>query len=138
VLVVTDRRLIGAKVTGDLLKRIIEEARSEAKAEGGGFFRQWAAQIGASITLGRRSGRMQPDAILAETPGNWMLLPNQARSIKVERPRRDDEDRGIHSTHLRIKLETPSGTTTYATDTENPDAGTARAILAQVFGPAVR
>lgn len=138
VLVVTDRRLIGAKVTGDLLKRIIEEARAGAKAEGGGFFRQWAAQIGASVTLGRRYGRMQPDAILAETPGNWMLLPNQARSIKVERRRRDDEDRGMHSTHLRIKLETPSGTTTYETDTENPDAGTARAILAQVFGPAVR
>jgi hypothetical protein len=138
VLVVTDRRLIGAKVTGDLLKQIIEEARAQAKSAGKGFFGQWGAQIGASASLGRRYSGMAPEAILAETPGNWALYPPQVRAIHVSRHDREGPDGGIMSRYLSLSIETQQGKLHYDTDTENPDRDAARAMLAHTFGPAVR
>jgi hypothetical protein len=138
VLVVTDRRLIGAKVTGDLLKRIIADARAEAKAAGGGFFRQWAAQIGASASLNQRYARLAPEAILAETPGNWDLYPAQVRAIHISRHDREGPDGGIMSRYLSISIETQQGTLHYDTDTESPNRDAARAMLAHTFGPLVR
>ena len=105
VLVVTERRLLGAKVTSDLLKRIIEEARAAKKAEGGGFFAQWGAQIGASVTLGKRYAAMAPEAILAETPGNWALDASGVREIRVQRVDIGDDETVTRHT-LRITIET--------------------------------
>jgi hypothetical protein len=138
-LVVTDRRLIAARITSDLMKRIVEQARARTKAEGGGFFAQWGAQLSASIWVGRRFLEMTAEAILAETPGTWWVGPDQVRRIHVERKSRDAEDvRGLDVDYLKITLETVSGTTTFETDREDPGRDAARALLAQVFGPAVR
>ena len=138
VLVITDRRLIGAKVGGDLLKRIIAEARTEAKEDGKGFFGQWAAQIGASTSLGRRYAAMAPEQVLAETPGNWAIHPGEVRSIRVERKQDRDEDGGIDRQYLRLRVETATAKLQFDTDSENPPADRARALLATLFGPVVR
>ena len=110
VLVVTDERLLGARVTDDLIKHVVEQARAQAKASGSGFFGQWGAQIKAGFTLGQRYRAMTPDAILAETPGNWALWPGQVSSIRVEnKSRGGGGDDSPDSDYLKITIETPGG-----------------------------
>ena len=88
VLVVTDQRLIGARITDGLRRIVAEQARAEAKTSGSGFLGQWEAQLKGRLALGDRYRAMTPEAILAETPGNWALWPGQVSSIKVERRKR--------------------------------------------------
>jgi hypothetical protein len=138
VLVVTDQRLLGARVTDDLIKHVIEQARAQAKASGSGFFGQWGAQINASFTLGQRYCAMTPEAILAETPGNWALWPGQISSIKVERKSRGGGDDSPDIDYLKITIETPGGEGTYETNDDNPSQREVQVLLARTFGPAVR
>jgi hypothetical protein len=138
VLVLTDERLLGARVADDLLKHVVEQARAQAKASGSGFFGQWGAQIKASFTLGQRYCAMTPEAILAETPGNWALWPGQASSIKVERKSRGGGDDSPDVDYLRITVETPGGEGTHETNDDNPSQRQVQALLARTFGPVVR
>ena len=138
-LVVTDQRLLAARITDDLLKRVAAEARTAAKASGSGFLGQWGAQIKASFAIGQRYAAMSPEAILAETPGNWALLPGHVGSIKVERKSRaagGDDDFEIN--YLRITIEAAGGKGSYDTDDEKPGQREVQAMLARTFGPVVR
>lgn len=139
VLVVTDQRLLGARVTDDLVKAVAEQARAQAKASGSGFFGQWGAQIKSGFALGQRYCSMSPEAILAETPGNWALWPGQASAIKVEHKSRSaggDDDSSVD--YLRITIETPGGKGSYDTNDDKPGQREVQALLARVFGPIVR
>jgi hypothetical protein len=139
VLVVTDQRLLGAKLTDELMKSIAEQARAAAKASGSGFFGQWGAQIKSGFALGQRYCAMTPEAILAETPGNWALMPGQASSIKVEKKSRNaggDDD--FSTDYLRITIETPGGKGSYETNDDKPGQREVQGLLARVFGPVVR
>jgi hypothetical protein len=49
-MIMTSTRVILAELTQDMLKSAIEDARSDTKAEGGGFFKQWGAQLAASFS----------------------------------------------------------------------------------------
>ena len=139
-LVVTDRRMILAEMTNAALKGAIEEARATRKAEGGGFFGQWGAQIGASIDFAKRYLSMTPEAILAETPGNVALLPGDVKSIKVERKteRRNEDNIGGDRDYLRITVEAQGTRREFNTDGEDPRADSARGLLAATFGQLVR
>jgi hypothetical protein len=135
-LVVTTHRLIGAQVTDQLMKYVIEQARAQAKATGSGFFGQWGAQLKVSFGMSQRFMAMDPEAIIAEIPGNWALYPGQVSWIKVEdrsRPRGDDDDQD----YLRITIATPGGQGAYDTDGNNPDRRQAQGLLARLFGPIV-
>ena len=82
---------------------------------------------------------MAPEAILAETPGNWALYPAQVRAIHVsrrDRPAGGDND--FTTDYLSIEIETIGGRLHFDTDTENPKRDVARALLAHTFGPLVR
>ena len=138
VLVVTDQRLLGARVSTELLKQIIEQARAQAKASGSGFFGQWGAQLKASFALGQRYCAMPPEAILAETPGNWALYPGQVQSIRVEHKVRSGGEDGVDTEYLRITIEAAGGKGTYETDDANPSQREVQALLARTFGPIVR
>jgi hypothetical protein len=138
VLVLTDQRLLGARVTDDLRKHVVEQARAQAKASGSGFFGQWGAQIKASFTLAQRYCAMTPEAILAETPGNWALWPGQVSSIKVERKSRGGGDDSPDVDYLRTTIETPGGKGTCETNDDNPRQRQVQALLARTFGPVVR
>jgi hypothetical protein len=139
VLVVTDQRLLGARVTDDLIKHVVEQARAQAKASGSGFFGQWGAQIKAGFTLGQRYRAMTPEAILAETPGNWALWPGQVSSIKVEnKSRGGGGDDSPDIDYLKITIETPGGKGAYETNDDNPSRREVQTLLARTFGPVVR
>ncbi|TDB38224.1 MAG: zinc ribbon domain-containing protein [Actinobacteria bacterium] len=82
-LVVTQTRLIFAELTAEMLKTAIEQARSDTKAQGGGFFKQWGAQISASFAFAERYWQLPPDAALAETPGNFMIDRRTIEKMKL-------------------------------------------------------
>jgi hypothetical protein len=138
VLIVTDQRLLAARLTDELAKRIAEEARAQAKASGSGFLGQWGAQIKSGFAIGQRYSAMAPEAILGETPGNWALAPGQVSSIRVERKARNAGDNDLDVNYLRITIEAAGGKGTYETDDDKPGQAEVQAMLARTFGPAVR
>ena len=138
-LVVTNYRLIFARMTNDLVKQNTERVRAEAKAGGAGFFGQWGAQLKAAFAFAQRYLDMEPAAILAESPGNGFVDPSQVRQLKVERKWRSagsDDDNS--QAYLRIIIETTAGKTTYDTDGETPNANDAKLLFSRTFGALVR
>jgi hypothetical protein len=138
-LVVTNYRLLFAKMTNDLVKENTAQVRAEAKAQGAGFFGQWGAQLKAAFAFAQRYLAMHPEAILAETPGNGFVAPAQVRQIKVERKWRSaGSDDDSSQPYLRITIETTAGKTTYDTDGETPGVNDAKLLLSRTFGASVR
>lgn len=82
--VVTNQRLIFAQMTNEMLTAAVLQSREQAKAEGKGFWGQWADQFKATFGYTRRYLTMPPAAILAETPGNFALDNNAISEIKVK------------------------------------------------------
>jgi len=72
-IVITDRRLIFAELTKERITALVDGARESAKAQGKGFFGQWGAQLGTSFNYQEAYRDMAPEAILAETPGNFAI-----------------------------------------------------------------
>jgi hypothetical protein len=139
VLVVTDRRLLGARLTDQLRAYVVEQARAQARASGGGFLGGWGAGVKAGFALGQRYCAMSPEAILGETPGNWAAWPGQVSSIKVEpKSRGYGGDDSPDIDYLKITIETPGGKGTYETSDDRPDQREVQALLARTFGAAVR
>ncbi|MBN1192505.1 MAG: zinc ribbon domain-containing protein [Coriobacteriia bacterium] len=81
-LIITERRLVFAELTKDKITAAVNAARDQAKAEGKGFFGQWGAQIGSTMTHSEAYWQMSPDAALAETPGNWVIERSQFQGAK--------------------------------------------------------
>ena len=135
-LVVTTHRLLGAKVDNDLLKRVIEQSRAQAKAGGAGFFGQWKAQLQISFGMAQHYLAMDPEAIVRETPGNWALYPGQVGWIKVDKESRTTGE-DSEQEYLRITIATPGGQGVYDTDGNNPNRDQARGLFYRLFGPIV-
>jgi hypothetical protein len=81
--VVTTHRLIFAQMTSQMLTDAAKQSRDQAKAEGKGFFGQWADQLRATFGYTKKYLTMPPQAILAETPGNFALDNNSISRINV-------------------------------------------------------
>jgi hypothetical protein len=136
-LVVTDSRLLGARLTNDVAKRNVEEARAAAGASGSGFLGQWGAQIKAGFQIGKRYYTMTPAAVLAETPANWALLPGQVSSIHVERKSRSGGDDTADVDYLKITMHVGAAQGVYETNDMSVSQRDAQAMLTYLFGPTV-
>lgn len=90
-LVITNTRLVFAQLTSAMLKAAIEDARADTKSEGGGFFKQWGAQMGAAFSYAERYWQMTPDVALAETPGNFMIDRRTIEKMKLHAGMTRDE-----------------------------------------------
>lgn len=53
-LVATPDESIFAKITNDMLKQVVIDAKDKAKAEGKGFFGQWGSRMCASLNYAER------------------------------------------------------------------------------------
>jgi len=138
-LVFTDRRLILAEATKELVNAETERARAAAKEKGGGSFSQWSAQLKSGFSFGAHYVGTDPLAILAESPGNSALGLGDVRTIKIERKTRTvGGDDGVDAQFLKVTIETATGKQTYETDDEKPKLDEAHSLAASVFGPAVR
>ena len=80
-LVVTDRRLIFAQITNELLKQEREKAVSDS---GGGLMSRWKASMGSHYSFHERYYNMDPEEALRESPDNYEIRPEQVRSVKLK------------------------------------------------------
>ncbi len=82
-LVVTEKRMILAQLTAQMLKTAVAEAQAKAKAEGKGFFAIMGEQMTAQLQYAKRYEGMSPDAALAETSGNTSMDNSSISAIDV-------------------------------------------------------
>jgi hypothetical protein len=90
-LLVTEHRTIFAKLTQEIINATVVARRTQATAEGKGFFGKWAAQMKGFNTYGDHYQGFTPDQALNETPGNWAIENNTIQQIKVDS---NDDDEG--------------------------------------------
>lgn len=101
ILVLTAQRIIFARVTNDMLKQAVAQARDDAKPEGKGFFAQWGAQLAAYSDLANRYMVTPPEQILHESPDNFAV--DRAAIVKAKfKIGSADEDGGDTSDRLII------------------------------------
>jgi hypothetical protein len=104
--VMTSQRLIFARLTDAMIAEAANQARNQAKAEGKGFWGQWSNQLKASFGYAKKYLVMPPDAIIAETPGNFALNNNTIIEIKVK-PKFGQEDVPVQM--LKVEIHSTSG-----------------------------
>jgi hypothetical protein len=102
-LVITDRRIIFATQTAQMMKENAVKARETAKAQGKNFLSQWGAIIRSNY--GQQYLQMSADAVLAENPGNFSLYHNQIRSVKIHYYSDDESNTSEH----RMVIDTVTG-----------------------------
>jgi hypothetical protein len=129
-LVATPDDTIFAKVTSAMLKQVINDAQTAAKANGKGFWGQWKSQMGASFNYAERYANMYPGDILAENADNFSIPNHSISSIKVKDKSRRDED--IAYNLWAVTIQSGSGNLKLKTDF-NP-----KAMLKQIYGDRVK
>jgi hypothetical protein len=82
-LIVTQYRLIFARISEQMLKGAMDQARLEAKAEGRGMFGQWGAMFQANAKLCERYYQIPVDMIVREHPDNFIIYPQQIRRVRI-------------------------------------------------------
>jgi hypothetical protein len=80
----TNQRLIIARLTDQMIVEAANQAREHAKAEGKGFFGQWGDQLKSTFGYARKYLTMTPEAILAETPGNFGIYNKMINQINIK------------------------------------------------------
>ncbi len=106
-LVLTDRRIIFARITPEMLKQAVADAREGAKTEGKGFFGQWGAQLRAYGALAEGYLVMPPEVTLTEHPENFAIERQAISEAKVRAGRHHDDDQ--KPTPDRLVLKTTAG-----------------------------
>lgn len=129
--VLTNQRFIFAQLTSEMFTAAAQQARDQAKAEGKGFFGQWGDQLKATFAYGQRYLRMQPDAIIAETPGNFALYNNTISEIGLS-DKYYREDQAIYE--FDVHIHSTAGRFDYVMD-QNSDYVR---LLKQVYGERVK
>ena len=129
-LVLTNIRILVAQQTAPIMKENARQAKLAAKQSGKGFFGQWGAVIGSYSS--QRYLQMLPQDILSETAGNYSILNNQIRSVRIE----EDYDSEEGTTEVKLTLDTGSGKIEL-TYTQNSKKEIKRA-LQQTLGGLVR
>jgi hypothetical protein len=90
-LIVAPSRLVFAAVTQPMMKEAVATANAEAKAEGKGFFKRMAAQMGWMEVICRQYAAMPVDAILAQFPGSYAIANGQLQRIRFHQSFADED-----------------------------------------------
>jgi hypothetical protein len=101
-LVITERRMILAQLTQPMMNAATAEAQAKAKAQGKGFFGVMADQMSAMFQYAVRYETMAPEAIIAETPGNFTLENSQVSVVDLS-IKNEDESSGYSEFKMVIK-----------------------------------
>lgn len=89
-IVVTDRRIIMASLTSDMIKDEVKRVTEESKEQVLGRLKRMAATMTAGTNLYRRYFSMPVADILSETNGNFTIEPEQIKSVKIKSNISDD------------------------------------------------
>jgi hypothetical protein len=128
-LVVTDRRIIFATQTSQMMQENAKMARESAKSQGKNFLSQWGAVIHSNN--GQHYLQMTAEAIVGENPGNFSLYHNQIRSVKFHYY--SDEEN--NASEYRMTIDTVSGKINLVFNLL--DEKQAKKVLKQVLGNVV-
>ena len=91
--VITERRTIVAQITKKVMNQAVTDARNQAKAQGKGYWGQVSGQMAAwSSGYADRYRSMDPNAILVETPGNFVISNSDLIEVVVRYVVGGDED----------------------------------------------
>ena len=126
--------MILAQVTKDLLNRAVEDARANAKAQGKGFFGQWADQLKGDFAYGQRYFSMQPAQIIAETPGNFAISNNTVTELKLKTPLQNTRNNNAMIREFELEIHS----TVSSIDLRIPENDNYVKALKQVFGDRVK
>ncbi len=110
-LLVTDRRILFAELTAQMLNQAAKDAAAEAKAQGKGFFARAADTMKSNQRIYQKYWQMNLQDILAETPGNYSIEHRDITSIKIrhgmfneEQGQHDKDEMHIKTTREKMKL----------------------------------
>ncbi len=133
-LVVTDRRILFAELTQQMATQAAKDAAEEAKAQGKGFFARAAQTALSGHRIYQKYWQMAPDAILAETPGNYAVELRDIVSVQVHAGMWDE----VHGRHdqdeMRIKTHREKMKLTFV----QGSAHDAKKLLQGLLGKTVR
>jgi hypothetical protein len=91
--VITERRLIMAQITKQVMNQAVIDARNQAKAQGNGYWGQVSGQMAAwSSGYADRYRSIDPASILVETPGNFEINNIDLFEVVVRYSAGGDED----------------------------------------------
>ncbi|MFP4050715.1 MAG: hypothetical protein ACLFVB_03115 [Thermoplasmata archaeon] len=79
-LVITNKRMIFAEVSNELMNQEREKAVSQSE----GFMGRWKASVASGFTFHERYYDMHPDTILRESQDNFEIRPGQISSVKLK------------------------------------------------------
>jgi hypothetical protein len=102
-LVVTDRRILFAELTQQMATQAAKDAAEEAKAQGKGFFARAAQTALSGHRIYQKYWQMAPEAILAETPGNYAVELRDIVSVRVKAGMWDEVHDQHHHDEMHIK-----------------------------------
>ena len=131
--VITNFRIIFAQTTNEMTTHAASQAKEQAKADGKGFWGQYKDQLKGYYNFSQRYVSMDPNASLAETPGNFAVDNSGIREIKIHTK---DEYRGgdYYRSEYSVEIKSAQGTYEFRMD-ENSQATN---LLKQVYGERVK
>jgi hypothetical protein len=125
-LVLTDRRLIAAELTGKMIAAETARIVAESKARGEGLAARWNKQFEAPAAVVQRYYDMPVEQIIAENKGNWVVPIAQLQSCRLEeREGEDDSD-------VILTLKWAGGKASFTFSAGSPSLQEAKALLQQV------
>jgi hypothetical protein len=99
--VITERRIIMAQITKQVMNQAVTDARDQAKAQGKGYWGQVSGQMAAwSSGYAERYRSMVPASILIETPGNFEISNSDLIEVVVRYNAGGDEDPSYYEVTL--------------------------------------
>ncbi len=118
-IIITDKRLVFAKYTPDIIKKEAMERKESAKEEGRSKIGQFFAQASASFTWYKRYYEMTVDEALKENAENFFLVPQDVINYQVKEGRTfTDSDGQVDKNPNELILNTNKGKMVFVTKSD--------------------
>ncbi len=131
--VLTTHRMLFAQMTSQMVTDAAMQARNQAKAEGKGFFGQWGDQLRATFGYTQKYLTMEPNAIVAETPGNFAVNNNTVSEVKL-RLKSINRGQDVQQHEFEIGVHSAQGTFEFRMEQRDEFVN----LLKQVYGDRVK
>jgi hypothetical protein len=99
-LVLTDLRVIVARISAQAMQEAVRKTNEEGKAQGKGFLQRWGQQIRTGFHYCERYFSLPPAQILAEDRENRAIPWGQVRRVQIRAGQADSGGRTAGSLHL--------------------------------------
>lgn len=120
-LIATDRRAIFCHITKEMINQALKAAQDKAKAEGGGFWDQWGAQLDTSFFYTQRYKHMSPEEAIREQPDNFAIENSQMRKVRLWR-KTEQGKQLLKRIFWEVEFESNRGKEKYLIDDIDPEA----------------